>query len=66
MVVVAGSAADSSRCASRSEYNFSVVESGTTKLYINGRLVSQRVRDDFGYTDHVTVRLRAGRATAIT
>jgi beta-glucosidase len=46
-------------------YNFSVVESGTTKLFINGRLVEQRVRDDFGYTDTVTVRLRAGQPVSI-
>jgi len=48
------------------EYNFSVVESGTTRMYINGRLVEQRVRDDFGYTDHVTVRLRAGQPATVT
>jgi beta-glucosidase len=45
---------------SSGNYNFSVTESGTVKLYINGRLVEQRQRDDFGYIDHVTVRLRRG------
>lgn len=47
------------------DYNFSVTESGTTKLYIDGRLVTQRVRDDFGYIDHVTVPLTAGRPVSI-
>ena len=47
------------------DYNFSVTESGTTKLYVGGQLVSQRLRDDFGYVDHATVHLTAGHATPI-
>ncbi len=47
------------------DYNFSVTESGTTKLYIDGRLVTQRARDDFGYIDHVTVPLTGGRPVSI-
>ncbi len=47
------------------DYNFSVVESGTTKLYVNGQLVSQRLRDDFGTTDHATVHLTAGQSVPI-
>jgi beta-glucosidase len=47
------------------DYNFSVIESGTTKLYVDGQLVSQRLRDDFGYTDHATVHLTAGHAVPI-
>jgi beta-glucosidase len=47
------------------DYNFSVGESGTVKLYVDGKLVEQRLRDDFGYIDHVTVPLRAGRPTSI-
>lgn len=47
--------------ATSGDYNFSVAESGTEKLYVNGQLVEQRLRDDFGYVDHVTVALTAGR-----
>ena len=47
------------------DYNFSVTESGTVKLYVGGQLVGQRLRDDFGYIDHVTVPLRAGRPVTI-
>ncbi|MFZ1993238.1 MAG: glycoside hydrolase family 3 C-terminal domain-containing protein [Solirubrobacteraceae bacterium] len=47
------------------DYNFSIIESGTVKLFIDGRLVTQRLRDDFGYVDHVTVPLRAGHSTSI-
>ena len=47
------------------DYNFSVVESGTTKLYVNGQLVSQRLRDDFGTIDHATVHLTAGQSVPI-
>jgi beta-glucosidase len=47
------------------DYNFSVTQSGTTKLYIDGRLVEERLRDDFGYIDHVTVPLRAGQPVSI-
>ena len=47
------------------EYNFSVTESGTTKLYIDGALVAQRARDDFGYVDHATVALTAGKPVSI-
>jgi beta-glucosidase len=47
------------------DYNFSVTESGTVKLFVSGQLVEQRVRDDFGYIDHVTVPLRAGRPVSI-
>jgi beta-glucosidase len=47
------------------DYNFSVAESGTTKLYVSGRLVEQRLRDDFGYVDHSTVALHAGRPVSI-
>ena len=47
------------------EYNFSIIESGTVKLFIDGRLVTQRLRDDFGYVDHVTVPLRAGHPASI-
>jgi beta-glucosidase len=46
-------------------YDLSVTESGTTKLYVDGRLVSSRARDDFGYTDHASVRLRAGKPASI-
>jgi beta-glucosidase len=46
-------------------YNFSIIESGTVKLFVDGRLVTQRLRDDFGYVDHVTVALRAGHPTSI-
>jgi beta-glucosidase len=47
------------------DYNFSVTESGTTKLYVGGQLVSQRLRDDFGYVDHATVHLTAGHPVPI-
>jgi beta-glucosidase len=47
------------------DYNFSVTESGTTKLYVDGQLVSQRLRDDFGYIDHATVHLTAGHPVPI-
>lgn len=47
------------------DYNFSVTQSGTTKLYINGRLVIQRLRDDFGYIAHAMVPLVAGQAVKI-
>ncbi|HLH64536.1 MAG TPA: glycoside hydrolase family 3 C-terminal domain-containing protein [Solirubrobacteraceae bacterium] len=47
------------------QYSFSVTESGTAKLYIAGRLVAERVRDDFGYVDHATVSLQAGRPISI-
>ena len=47
------------------DYNFSIIESGTVKLYVDGRLVTQRLRDDFGYVDHVTVPLRAGHPASI-
>jgi beta-glucosidase len=47
------------------EYNFSITESGTTKLYINGTLVAQRARDDFGYVDHAVVPLTAGQRVSI-
>lgn len=50
---------------STGDYNFSVAESGTTKLYVNGQLVEQRLRDDFGFIDHTTVALRAGRPVSI-
>lgn len=46
-------------------YDFSVTESGTTRLYIGGRLVGQRERDDFGYTDQVSVRLTAGHPVSV-
>jgi beta-glucosidase len=48
------------------DYNFSVTESGTTKLYVAGQLVSQRLRDDFGYIDHATVHLTGGHPVPIT
>ncbi|HUA49908.1 MAG TPA: glycoside hydrolase family 3 C-terminal domain-containing protein [Solirubrobacteraceae bacterium] len=47
------------------DYNFSVTESGTVKLFVGGQLVEQRARDDFGYIDHVTVPLKAGRPVSI-
>jgi beta-glucosidase len=47
------------------DYHFTVTESGTTKLYINGTLVSQRLRDDFGYVDHAIVPLTAGQPVSI-
>jgi beta-glucosidase len=47
------------------DYDLSVTESGTTKLYVGGRLVSSRARDDFGYTDHASVHLTAGRPVSI-
>lgn len=50
---------------STGDYNFSVAESGTTKLYVNGQLVEQRLRDDFGYIDHTTAALRAERPVSI-
>jgi beta-glucosidase len=50
---------------STGNYNFSVAESGTVKLYIDGNLVEQRLRDDFGYIDHVTVPLVGGRPVSI-
>jgi len=46
-------------------YDMSVTESGTTRLYIGGRLVEQRERDDFGYADQVSVRLTAGHPVSI-
>lgn len=46
-------------------YNFSVTESGTVKLFVDGKLVEQRLRDDFGTIDHVTVRLHAGEPASI-
>ncbi len=51
--------------AATGDYNFSVVESGTTKLYVAGQLVSDRLRDDFGYIDHATVHLTAGQSVPI-
>ena len=51
--------------ASTGDYNFSVTQSGTTKLYVDGQLVEQRLRDDFGTIDHVTVPLRAGHPVSI-
>jgi beta-glucosidase len=51
--------------AATGDYNFSVVESGTTKLYVAGQLVSGRLRDDFGYIDHATVHLTAGQSVPI-
>ncbi|MGH3298513.1 MAG: glycoside hydrolase family 3 C-terminal domain-containing protein, partial [Trebonia sp.] len=47
------------------DYDFSVTESGTTRLYIGGRLVEQRERDDFGYTGQASVRLTAGHQVSI-
>ena len=46
-------------------YSFSVTESGTTKLYIDGKLAGERVRDDFGYVDQISVKLHAGRPVSI-
>jgi beta-glucosidase len=47
------------------DYNFSIAESGTEKLYVNGQLVQQRLRDDFGFVDHVTVPLTAGTPVSL-
>ncbi len=47
------------------DYNLSIAESGTTKLYVNGQLVEQRLRDDFGYIDHVTIALTAGQPVSL-
>ncbi|HEX4010398.1 MAG TPA: glycoside hydrolase family 3 C-terminal domain-containing protein [Solirubrobacteraceae bacterium] len=47
------------------DYNFSITESGTVKLYVSGQLVDQRLRDDFGTIDHSTAHLTAGHAVPI-